>query len=397
MPDFQREMMRATPLLALALLSGCTLVTAGQVQSPMRDAVASNDLAEADLVLTDALGARDGKLSEHHSFTNLLLAERGVIRLSADHYKESAIDLGLADKGFDVQDMSDDDLMREFPMSRTSRHAVHMGWVGAPYSPYSPRLHERLMLNGLGMLDYLDSGDAENARVESRRLDVMATFADRLSPQSPSGRTRAFTGILAGFAFDHGGDAASACRAYREAQAVADVDLASLVPGGNDPIACASDGDTAKKNSAGDAGASELLVVIAYGLVPHAEIPPGQKQETISMGGGRMALPRIAQLVGGSDDAEAPSIEVDGKVRPGVAVLNLAVVVRADFVQATREIGGNTTPFSWSSLPAHFVIDRIAVKPGTHHVRLAVRDATKTLDLQVAPGSFAATSLIVLR
>src|ERR1017187_6844141 len=101
----RRRMNRAILGCFLVISSGCSLVTAGEAQPRMLDAIADSDSAEADSVLSTALGAPDGKLPEkRHSFTDLLLAERGVVRLSAGNYQASAADLGLADKLFDVRD-----------------------------------------------------------------------------------------------------------------------------------------------------------------------------------------------------------------------------------------------------------------------------------------------------
>jgi hypothetical protein len=104
-----------------------------------------------------------------------------------------------------------------------------------------------------------------------------------------------------------------------------------------------------------------------------------------------------SDLVAGDDADETPIIEVDATPHAGVAVLDLASVVQDDYTQANHEVGGNTTPLSWSSLPAHFVIARVPVSPGSHRVRLAVRGTEKTFDVTVAPGGFAASSLVVLR
>jgi hypothetical protein len=382
----------------LVFSSGCSLLNAGEVQAPVLDALTDHDPKSADSLLSDALGPPIGKLPDRqHNYTGWLLAQRGVVRLSSESYADSAADLGLADKMFDIQDMREDDFLRGIT-PRITRHANHMGWLGAINAAYTPRLHERLMINGLAMLDYLDLGDSENARVEARRLDVMSIFADRLSPQSSSRRTRAFTGILAGFAFEQEGDDSAACDAYRKAEAASEVDLSALVPGGKDPIACSDDAEeVSREELASNGNSSDVLVVVAYGLVPHAELPHEPPKTITLYTGQTVQLPQYAQLVGGNDSAEAPSIEVDGKLRIGVSVLNLAGVVQDDFAQATKEIGGNTTPLSWSSLPARFVVDRVSVSPGTHHVRLVVRGETKNVDVVTHAGGFAATSLVVLR
>ena len=398
-------MPRAAPLLFCGVLAiastGCSMAAAGQAQAPMLAALADDDTGKASAVLDRALGVQAGQLPpKKHGFTGLMLAERGTVQIAAGLQHQATDDLRAADKMLDVEDMSLDDTMRHTGMPKGYRHGFHMGWFGALNYPYVPRLHERLMVSPLAMIAYLDLGDDGGARVEARRLDVMIDFATRTSPISRALETRAFSGILAGFAFEQAGELEAACREYRAAFAVADTDITSLVPGGKEPTVCGEpalslDGKSHRTKPEASGGATvhgELLLVVGYGLVPHAEIMANAQVSSSS--------PPSADkfdLTGGDDAVERPRIVIDGVEKKGVETLQLADVVRADWDQAKREMGGCSTPLSWSTLPARFVIARVPVTPGMHHVELTVRNVTQKKDLLVPASGYAASSLFVLR
>lgn len=344
------------------------MLHAGMAQPPMLSALSSDDSAAAIRALDEGMGIANGaEPTKLHAFTGLLLADRGTVRLEAGLFHQATDDFRLADKLLDRKDMELDDIMRHTGMPRSMRHGFHMGWLAALNYPYVPRLHERLMLNALAMTAYLDLGDDANARVEARRLDVMIDFAKRTSPASAALRTRAFSGILAGFAFDRGGESDEALRAYREAvdQAPADVSpLVTQIPA---------------------APRAEILIVIAYGIVPHPNTDSASPEHP------------IYELTAAGDGEETPEIVVDGKPRSGIEVLDLTDVVKSDWDQAAKEMGGNGTPLSWAALPSRFVLARVPVAGGRHHVKLAVRGATSEKDLLAPPGSYAMTSLVVMR
>ncbi|MGH7285341.1 MAG: hypothetical protein ACRELY_27785 [Polyangiaceae bacterium] len=361
--------MRSPALLfCAALSSGCSMFHAGMAQAPMLGALANDDTGAAIGALDEGMGVERGaEPKELHAFTGLMLADRGTVRLEAGLFHQATDDFRLADKLLDLKDMELDDIMRHTGMPRSMRHGFHMGWLAALNYPYVPRLHERLMLNALAMTAYLDLGDDANARVEARRLDVMIDFATRNSPTTPALKTRAFSGILAGFAFDRGGDSDDALRAYHEAVDQAPSDVSSLVT----------------KIPAAPRG--EILIIVAYGLIPR---PNG---DTAAPGG------TVADLLAPSDVAESPQILVDGDSKAGVEVLDLSDVVKADWDQAKKEIGGSTTMLTWAALPSRFVLARIPVAAGTHHVKLSVRGVPLEKDLLVPAGSYAAASLVVMR
>ncbi|HEX7665047.1 MAG TPA: hypothetical protein VF407_11065, partial [Polyangiaceae bacterium] len=356
------------PLAVLALAAnGCSLFHAGQAEGPMLAGLQNDDMAAASKALDDGLGVEGGKLPrEMHSFSGLMLAERGTVDIAAGLHHQATDDLRVADRMLDVEDMALDDTMRHTGMPTNLRHAFHMGWLGALNYPYVPRLHERLMVNPLAMIAYLDLGDDQGARVEARRLEAMIAFAGRNDSTSQSKQTRGLSGILAGFAFERAGEMGEACRQYKEAMASTTFDLTSLVPGGSDPVACSQ---PSYLNHAWSQGSTigEILVVVGFGLAPRADMNSADDRT------------HTYQLAQGSEAFETPVIVVDGDAKSGAEVLNLGGVVHADW----EEAGYNTTPLSWANLPAHFYLTRVTVAPGKHHVETTVRGATRKADLLV--------------
>ncbi|MEO8797855.1 MAG: hypothetical protein ABI551_08220 [Polyangiaceae bacterium] len=382
-------MLRLVPFVAFALAStGCSMFHAGVAEAPMLAALADDDPTRAAKELDDGLGVENGKLPvKMHGFSGLMLAERGTVRLVASLPHQATDDFRVADRMLDVEDMALDDTMRRTHMPQGLKHAFHMGWLGALNYPYVPRLHERLMVNPLAMIAYLDLGDDQGARVEARRHQTMIDFANRTDPRSASRRTRALSGILAGFAFERAGEMAEACRDYREAMSATTSDLTSLVPGGKDPSACSGPAFVGDGKGHGPPllqSGGELLVVVGYGLAPRADMNSG-KTDT-----------QLYDIARGSETLETPRIIVDGEAVTGVEVLDLGAVVQADWDEANRATG-NGTPLSWANLPAHFYVARVAVEAGKHHVETTVREATRKTDLLVPAGGWAATSAFVLR
>src|ERR1700689_61037 len=110
-----RRILAAKSLILGALLlgsSGCSMAIAGGAQPRMLDELADHDPGRADAIMSEALKTPDGKLPDKvHSFTGLMLAERGAVRLSNDDPAASATDLAAADKILDEKDLQLDSTM----------------------------------------------------------------------------------------------------------------------------------------------------------------------------------------------------------------------------------------------------------------------------------------------
>ncbi|HET7370901.1 MAG TPA: hypothetical protein VFK45_08690 [Gammaproteobacteria bacterium] len=81
---------------------------------------------------------------------------------------------------------------------------------------YTPPLYERLLLHVYQSLNYLQSGDAEAARVEARQIDVLLRRLYPATDAAPGG-VDAFARYFAGMIFEDAGAWSDAMIAYRKA------------------------------------------------------------------------------------------------------------------------------------------------------------------------------------
>ena len=180
-----------------------------------------------------------------------------------DHSKR---DLEAADKAIDMLDLAHDakDTIGEYVFSGSS------GKYQAP--PY-----EKLLVNTLDMLNYLELRDLDGARVEARRLAVMQKYIsdDLHEGDNP---VLGLGGMLAGLTFEESEQADEALRWYD--QALQFTGFRSLRRSG--AAAAAARGRTARRGckeleAAGPAagpipprrGEGEIVFVVGYGRVPH--------------------------------------------------------------------------------------------------------------------------------
>jgi len=137
----------------------------------------------------------------------LLVLDRGTIQQSLTQFKLSERDLEASDKAIDMLDLAHNagDSIGEYVFSGSSSR-----YVAPPY--------EKLLINTLNMVNYLETGDLSGAKVEARRLSVMQRYVrDDLHEKSNS--ILGLGGFLAGFTYEKSGDADEALRYYDEALA----------------------------------------------------------------------------------------------------------------------------------------------------------------------------------
>jgi hypothetical protein len=135
----------------------------------------------------------------------LLVLDRGSIQQSMAKFEGSKRDFEAADKAIDMLDLAHNagDSIGEYMFSDSA------GKYRAP--PY-----EKLLVNTLNMLNYLELHDLNGARVEARRLSVITKyFKDDLA--EPDNAVLGLAGFLAGFAFEKSGEIDEALRYYDEA------------------------------------------------------------------------------------------------------------------------------------------------------------------------------------
>lgn len=227
----------------------------------------------------------------------LLLLDRGTVLLSMGKHERSARDMGLADKGLDVLDLS-----------RTNKHELGRYLFTDDAGPYRSPGHEKLLLNTLNMMNYLAMGDLSGARVEARRLAVMQSFLDR---QKATTKLVGIGSYLAGFTFEQSGRRDEALLYYEEALKsktfmTLEEPLQSLTRGEpTSPNIDALLDDADEEAIPADPNTGEIIVVIGYGRVAQkvpVRMPVGQ------------ALQLVGAMMSPQDRARAESLAARGLV-----------------------------------------------------------------------------------
>ncbi len=187
-------------LLALGLLSCATYSEKTQLA---RDAAQSGNLAASEKVLNKFLKVRSSKdlPSEWKKETVVALLERAMVLRGKGEWKQSARDLGVADKQLVLLDVA--------------RDAGQVGkWI---FSDSAGKYHappsEKLALNAFNMLNYLLADDLSGARVEAKRFTITREYLGQQDQHAHG----AFGSYVAGFVFERLGEPDTALRYYDEA------------------------------------------------------------------------------------------------------------------------------------------------------------------------------------
>jgi tetratricopeptide (TPR) repeat protein len=283
----------------------------------------------------------------------LLVLERGTVQQGLGRHKPSARDFRVADKHLELLDVKNDT-------------AGNIGkWLFSDdVTAYKAPPHEKLLLNTLGMVNYLALGKLESARVEARRFAVMKRYlADEVSKTEANLPLGSY---LAGFTYEMSGRYEEALRHYEEALASSDYrSLDEVIP----RVAACTDyrsdaivellGEPTSTEPVGDAPAVEepvceadapdkgtILVVATVGLAPY-------KQATrIPIGAALVIAAHVTYGpgLGASNQAQANELAAKGllkwvnfprltKSRPKFD----RVRVKVDGKPAASELGQNVT------------------------------------------------------
>lgn len=227
----------------------------------------------------------------------LLLLDRGTVLLSMGRNRDSARDLGFADKGLDVLDLS-----------RTKGDELARYLFTDDAGAYRAPAHEKLLLNTLNMINYLALHDLSGARVEARRLAVMQSFLKRRETET---KLLGIGSYLAGFTFEQSGRRDEALLHYEEALQFASYSslrapLHALTH--DEPKSPAIDAllkDDEETVRPSDTTTGEIVVVVGYGRVAQKvpmRIPVGQ------------ALQLVGALMNPGDRAQAEQFAARGLV-----------------------------------------------------------------------------------
>jgi tetratricopeptide (TPR) repeat protein len=379
----------------------------------------------------------------------LLVLDRGTIQQSLAQFKLSERDFQAADKAIDMLDLARNagDSIGEYIFSGSSSR-----YVAPPY--------EKLLINTLNMINYLETGDLSGAKVEARRLSVMQRYIrDELN--EPNNAILGLGGFLAGFVYEQSGDADEALRYYDEALSFAgygalNAAVQSLAQRANyksPRIAEAlAEADAAPPPSDEE---GDVICIVGYGRVPHKipqRVPIGLALTWVARSMRRSdieAANRLAAkglvtwinyptLAPEQGSYEVPTCTIDGKAIPMTEAVNVSAAVTAQWrkiegqiilsaitrlvtrlaVGAGIEQAGKKSPLaflaslgaqvtltaldtpdtrSWETLPARVAVGRVRVGAGRHTITAVARGVTRTQPIDVKRGGWAAVSLQALR
>jgi uncharacterized protein len=289
----------AGAVLALAGLEGCA--SHSERMLPVRTALDEGAPREAIRLLDEEM-----KVTGSHelpadmgSDNALFVLDRGSIQQGLADFDASRRDLEAADKAIDMLDLAHDakDTIGEYVFSGSS------GKYRAP--PY-----EKLLINTLDMVNYLELADLSNARVEARRLAVMQRYvADDLGETANS--VLGLGGFLAGLTFEESGQIDDALRWYDQAlqfegfSSLREPVCVLLARGSYRTPRLTDLAGTGSATPPEASGQGEVVIVVGYGRVPH------KVAERVPIG---LALTMFSGALAPNDVAAANRIAAQGLV-----------------------------------------------------------------------------------
>lgn len=282
----------------------------------------------------------------------LLVLDRASVQQSLAQFALSKSDFEVADKAIDMLDLAHNagDSIGQYVFSDSA------GKYQAP--PY-----EKLLVNTLNMLNYLELADVSGALVEARRLAVMHRYV-RDELKEPDNAILALGSLLAGFAYERSGEVDEALHYYDDALRfgpfeAARVGAARLLPRGSyrsprldklTPPApeAPPEAPGAPPAAPAEPEGADVLLVVGHGRVPHKiaqRIPIGLAltlvASDISPHDHRLATDLAAQglvtwvnfptLAPGQGEYATPACRVDGRYVQVEEIVDVAREVRAEW------------------------------------------------------------------
>lgn len=336
---------------ALLLLQGCSGHEAKTLR--MRTALDAGNPGAAIAALNQELGVKDAKELPpdlKDSDRALLLLDRATIQQSRVKFDLSKHDFEASDKAIDLLDLS---------------HGVSDEVASYMFSDsagrYRAPAYEKLLINTLNMLNYLETRDLSGARVESRRFEVMRKYLKDQTGLVSSG-SLSLGSAIAGFTCELSGETDEALRYYDEALAdgrfpgfgrsltklvaqgsYTSPRLKALLPAESAPGTESANPAGSEKESGGD-----VFVVVGYGRIPHKipqRIPIGLALTMVSgslspndrarandlAAQGLVTWVNFPALAPSSDYSDKPTVLVDGTAVPVDVAIDLDREVRAEW------------------------------------------------------------------
>jgi tetratricopeptide (TPR) repeat protein len=290
-------------LVAMPWLTGCGGHSARTLE--MRTALDAGNAKGAIHALDEELDVKDPKdlPADIKGDNAILVLDRASIQQSAGEFPLSKRDFEAADKSIDMLDLARNaaDSIGEY---------VFSGSVGRYQAPP----YEKLMINTLNMLNYLETKDLNGARIEARRLSVIQKYY-RESLEQKNNPVLGLGSMLAGFTYEKSGEVDEALRYYDESLAFTGFgtlgeSVRRIAPQGSfrSPRirSLLSEGEKeAPGAGAANDDTGEVLFVVGYGRVAH-KIP-----NRIPIG---LALTYFASSIQPNDAAAANKLAAQGLV-----------------------------------------------------------------------------------
>jgi hypothetical protein len=348
---FLRLAIAASAAASLCALTGCGGHTERTLK--LRTALDQGNTREAIEACNEELDVKSGKeLPNDLTGDNaLIVLDRASIQQSIVQWKDSARDFEAADKAIDMLDLAHNagDSIGEYVFSGSSGR-----YVAPPY--------EKLLINTLDMINYLELGDLSGAKVEARRLTVMQKYvAEQLN--EPDNPVLGLGGFLAGLAFEKSGNADEALHYYDDAlkfsgfHSIKDPARALMTQSSYKTqrlTALASD-TTPLPPSLEEANEGELIVVAGYGRVPHKisnrvpiglaltlfarDIHPTDAQAANKLAAqGLVTWINYPTLAPGQGSYETPRIVVDSKLVQVEEAVDISTQVRDEWHKVEGKI-----------------------------------------------------------
>jgi uncharacterized protein len=434
-------------LLGLSVFSGCASYSEGTKAA--RTALDAGQPDKALAIYNDKLKVESEKdLPKSVGGDNaLLILDRSMILQQLEKYPLSSRDLETADKQIEVLDLD-----------RGTLDDIGKYLFSDDTGPYKAPFYEKLLINTQNMLNYLEVGDLNGARIEARRLAVMQSF---ISDHEGVGASLTGPGsYLAGFIFEKSGEPQEALRYYDEALQYGEFE--SLTPAIVRLAAQSSYRtpritkvlDAAGKGAEADDSQGDVLVVVNYGRVPEKlpkRIPIGLAltyasgiiSPTSAARANELAAQGLVTWVNYPTLADnrpvaEPHLFIDARQQPlelalevdteaqkawdtarGTLVASAITRLIARLVtgEATKKIAGGgllgavlslgaqatltatdiPDTRSWGTLPARIAIGRVQISPGPHQVEITASATTRKSPIEVKAGGWAVVSLTTLR
>ena len=439
---------------ALALLSSLWLVGCGGHEArtlKMRTALDMGNAKAAIAAVDEELDVDSPKKlpADIKGDNAILVLDRASIQQGLSEFPLSQRDFEAADKAIDMLDLAHNagDSIGEYVFSGSS------GRYQAP--PY-----EKLMINTLNMLNYLERRDLGGAKVEARRLAVMQKYyRDKL--ERPENPVLGLGSMLAGFAYEQSGETEEALRYYDDALAFTGFrtlgeSVRRLAARGQyrSPRITALLTEGSKDPVSDDTG--EVLFVVGHGRVPHkvanrlpiglvltlfaSSLSPNDREAANRLAAqGLVTWVNFPSLAPGRGKYETPSCTLDGSAVTLDEAVDVDAAVREEWkniegkiivsaitrliarfavgqgnqaaagkdsvvglvaslgAQATLTVLDEPDTRSWETLPARVAVARVRLPVGQHRVTLDARGWNRQQDFTVTKGSWQVVSLMALR